>query len=44
MRRLKSMGGVYATVAGYSDAAVTLYGSVMQSEPRLYERWSKTLA
>jgi mycothiol synthase len=44
MRRLKSMGGVHATVAGYSEAAINLYGSVMQCEPRLYERWSKTLA
>lgn len=43
MRRLKSMGGVYATVAGYSEAAIRLYGSVMQSEPRRYERWSKPL-
>jgi hypothetical protein len=38
------MGGVHATVAGYSEAAINLYGSVMQCEPRLYERWSKTLA
>jgi ribosomal protein S18 acetylase RimI-like enzyme len=44
MRRLKALGGIYATVAGYSDAAINLYGSIMQSEPRLYERWSKTLA
>lgn len=44
MRRIKGMGGIYATVAGYSDAAINLYGAVMHCEPRLYERWSKTLA
>lgn len=43
MRRLKAMGGVYVTVAGYSEAAIHLYASVMQSEPSLYERWSKSL-
>lgn len=43
MRRLKSMGGLYATVAGYSEAANALYGSVMHCEPRLYERWSRPL-
>lgn len=43
MRRLRSMGGMYATVAGYSEAAINLYGSVMHCEPRLYERWSKSL-
>ena len=44
MRRLIALGGLYATVAGYSEAAIRLYGSVMQSEPRRYERWSKSLA
>jgi GNAT superfamily N-acetyltransferase len=42
LRRLKHMGAVYATVAGYSEAAVALYSSVMSPHPMLVERWEKT--
>jgi mycothiol synthase len=40
--RLQKMGAVYATVAGYSEAANALYTSVMGPEVMLYERWNKT--
>lgn len=43
LRRLKHMGAVHATVAGYSKAALALYASVMSPEARLYERWHKSV-
>jgi GNAT superfamily N-acetyltransferase len=43
LRRLKHMGGIYATVAGYSDAAIALYSSVMSPDAVLYERWHKSV-
>lgn len=43
LRRLKAMGGISATVRGCSDAEIQLYTSVMQTEPRLYERWCRAL-
>ncbi|MBZ0296622.1 MAG: GNAT family N-acetyltransferase [Anaerolineae bacterium] len=42
LRRLKHMGALYATVAGFSQAANALYASVMSSDFSLYERWQKT--
>jgi GNAT superfamily N-acetyltransferase len=42
LRRLKHMGALYATVAGYSQAAIALYSSVMSPEFQLFERWEKT--
>ncbi len=42
LRRLKHMGALYATVAGYSEAAIALYGSVMSPEDILFERWHKS--
>lgn len=42
MRRLKDMGGIHATVAGYSEAANALYASVMSTDYLLLERWHKT--
>ncbi|MBZ0289045.1 MAG: GNAT family N-acetyltransferase, partial [Anaerolineae bacterium] len=39
--RLKRQGGAYATVAGYSEVANALYGSVMSQEYLLMERWEK---
>lgn len=41
LHRLKHMGALYATVTGYSDAAIGLYGSIMSPEEALYERWHK---
>lgn len=41
LRRLKHMGAIYATVAGYSEAAIALYSSVMSPNFILYERWQK---
>lgn len=41
LRRLKHMGALYATVTGYSEAAIGLYGSIMSPEESLYERWHK---
>jgi ribosomal protein S18 acetylase RimI-like enzyme len=43
LRRLKRMGALYATVAGYSEAAIGLYRSVMSPEAMLYERWQKSV-
>lgn len=42
LRRIKHMGAVYATVAGYSEAAIALYGSIMSPEDVLFERWYKS--
>ncbi|MBN1875515.1 MAG: GNAT family N-acetyltransferase [Anaerolineae bacterium] len=42
MRRLKCMGGVVASVGGFSTAANALYSSVVSPEYELYESWSKT--
>ena len=39
LRRLKRMGAVHATVAGYSEAANALYASVMMPTGALFERW-----
>ena len=41
LRRLKHMGALYATVGGYSEAAIALYSSVMTPNFVLYERWHK---
>ncbi len=41
LRRLKHMGALYSTVAGYSEAAIGLYSAVMSPEEALYERWHK---
>jgi GNAT superfamily N-acetyltransferase len=41
MRRLKRMGAVQATVAGYSVAANALYSSVMSWDYELLEPWVK---
>jgi mycothiol synthase len=41
LRCLKNLGALYATVAGYSDAAIALYSSVMSPHFVLYERWHK---
>jgi GNAT superfamily N-acetyltransferase len=43
MHRLKLMGCLHATVAGYSEAANALYASVMSPDYLLLERWHKTL-
>ncbi len=43
LRRLKNMGALYATVAGYSKAARALYGSVMTTETGICERWQKNI-
>ena len=43
LRRLKSMGAIHATVAGYSEAARALYGSVMTTESGICERWQKNI-
>ena len=43
LRRLKRMGALYVTVAGFSEAANALYASVMSSDFALYERWHKSL-
>lgn len=43
LHRLKHMGALYATVAGYSEAAIALYSAVMSPEYSLYERWHKTV-
>lgn len=43
LRRLKHMGARFATVAGYSDAALALYGSVMSPNAAVSERWHKTV-
>ncbi|MBZ0289921.1 MAG: GNAT family N-acetyltransferase [Anaerolineae bacterium] len=42
LRRLKQLGGAYATVTGFSDAANALYASVMSREYLLMERWEKS--
>ncbi len=42
LHRLKRMGAIYATVAGYSEAAVGLYSSVMSPDYMLCERWHKS--
>lgn len=39
--RLQRLDASYATVAGYSEPALSLYRSVMQSGESLYERWHK---
>ena len=41
LRRLKHMGAIYATVAGYSEAATALYASVMSPHAMLCQRWHK---
>ncbi len=41
LRRLKHMGAIYATVTGFSEAAIALYASVMSPNASLYERWHK---
>jgi mycothiol synthase len=41
LRRLRHIGAVYATVAGYSQAVNALYTSVMSPEYLLSERWQK---
>lgn len=43
LRRLRNLGGVYATVAGYSEAANALYASVMSQDYLLLERWCLSL-
>jgi len=43
LRRIKHMGAVWATVAGYSEAATALYRSVMGDDILMYERWNKNL-
>lgn len=43
LHRLKHMGALYATVAGYSEAAIGLYRSVMSPQAMLYERWQKSV-
>lgn len=42
MRRLKHMGATYATVGGYSQAAIALYSSVMSPGYLLFARWQKS--
>jgi mycothiol synthase len=42
LRRVKRLGAAYATVAGYSEAANALYGSVMSRDYLLMERWEKS--
>jgi mycothiol synthase len=42
LRRLKHLGGAYATVTGFSDAANALYASLMSPEYLLMERWAKS--
>lgn len=42
LRRLRSMGAIQATVAGYSEAARALYASVMTPDALIYERWHKS--
>lgn len=44
LRRLKALGGVHATVAGYSEAANALYASVMGPSVSCLERWHRTLS
>jgi hypothetical protein len=41
LRRLKRLGAVHATVAGYSEAATALYASVISPNFMLVERWHK---
>ncbi|MBN1259285.1 MAG: GNAT family N-acetyltransferase, partial [Anaerolineae bacterium] len=41
MRRLQGMGGVVATVGGFSTAANALYGAVMPGEVEKLEPWIK---
>jgi hypothetical protein len=41
LRRLKHLGAIQANVAGYSEAAIKLYGSVMSPNAMIYERWHK---
>jgi len=41
MRRLQRMGGLVATVGGYSPAANALYTSVMSPDYELFEPWVK---
>lgn len=41
LRRIKALGAVHATVAGFSEAANALYASVMSPNYLLLERWSK---
>lgn len=41
LRRLKHMGALYATVTGYSEAAIGLYTALMSPETALVERWHK---
>lgn len=43
LRRLKRLGAVHATVAGYSEAAIALYRSVMAANATRFERWHKNL-
>jgi len=43
LRRLKNMGGVAATVAGFSDAANALYSAVVAPDYQLNEPWVKRL-
>lgn len=42
LHRLRRMGAIHATVAGYSEAARALYASVMKKESHIYERWHKS--
>jgi len=43
LRRLKALGGVHATVAGYSEGAIALYTSIMGPSVSRLERWQRTL-
>jgi len=43
LRRLKALGGVHATVAGFSEGATALYTSVMGPSVSRLERWERTL-
>ena len=43
LRRLKHMGAIYVTVAGFTQAARALYASVMSSGTMVYERWHKAV-
>jgi len=42
LRRLRSMGGIVASVGGFTVAANALYLSVMGLDVELLERWVKT--
>jgi hypothetical protein len=41
LKRLKRLGGVEATVAGFTEAANALYSRVMSPEYVLYQAWEK---